>query len=76
MVRYSNIILVNRMIKNLATLSNCGKVLRASITTLVWKHSRGSLLTTGSVGNKIEDWKIRSQDPKFYENKIWIRFRD
>ena len=57
----------------MATLPNCGKVLRASNTTLTWKHVRGTLLIAGSNGNKFEDWKTRSNAPNSEISKDTIK---
>ena len=48
----------------MATYSNCGKPLRASTTTLLLKDCKGTQLTAGSNGKKVEDWAIRSHVPK------------
>ena len=67
-----------------ATFSNCGKLLRAFTTTLIWKHIRGTRLiaecdllrrcTTRKSwaspnGNNVKDWTIRIQASKIL-NKI------
>ena len=42
-----------------------GDTLRALTTTLIWKHLRGTRLIAEPNGNKVKDWAIRSQAPKF-----------
>ena len=54
-----------------ATLSNCGKPLRASTTTFIWKQLKGTRLKSDPKGKNVEDWAIRSQAP----NVAMIRLR-
>jgi len=49
----------------LARPSNCGKALRALVTTLILKIIRGTQIIPGSNSNKTKDWAIRIQAPKF-----------
>ena len=46
-----------------ATLSNCGKLLIAFATTLIWKHLRGTRLMVDPNGKNVKDWMIRIQVP-------------
>ncbi len=41
-----------------------GTSLEPLTTTFVRKLSEGTRLIAGSIGKKVEDWTIRSQDPK------------
>ena len=52
-----------------ATHPNCGKLLRALITTLFLKGNKGTRLIAEPNSNKIRDWTIRSQAPKFANDK-------
>jgi hypothetical protein len=51
-----------------ATLSNCGKALRALLTTFNWKLLKGTRLIVVPKGKKSKDWVIRIQAPKFILN--------
>lgn len=53
---------------------NCGKLLRASFTTLFEKSFRGTRLIVVSNGKNKLDWTIRIQAPNSLEK--WRRFRD
>jgi hypothetical protein len=54
-----------------ATLSNCGKLLRAFTTTLIWKHLRGTRLIAVPNGKNVKDWTIRIQES--YKCKIKVQ---
>lgn len=49
---------------NIATESNCGKLLKTSDTTSLEKSLEGTQVMTGSNGNNAEGGTIRSQAPK------------
>jgi len=56
----------------LATISNCGKLLRDLNTTFNKKLLKGTQLIAGSNGKKFRYWTIRSQAPKFVINHMAI----
>ena len=45
--------------------SNCGNILRVFNTIFIWKRIKRTQLIAGSKGNKLKNWTIRSQAPKF-----------
>jgi len=47
------------ILKRVGLFPICGKLLRASITTLNWKQIRGTRLIADPNSKKIEDWTIR-----------------
>ena len=49
------------MTLRVATLSNCGNVLRAFATAPTWKHSRLHQGNDLGYGKNAKDWTIRSQ---------------
>lgn len=53
-----------------ATLSNCGKLLRAFITTLVKQFIRGTRLIAEPNSKNMKDWIIRSKDSLIKKNNV------
>jgi hypothetical protein len=61
----------SHLFEKFATLSNCGKLLRAFTTTLIWKHLRGTRLIAVPNGKNVKDWTIRIQES--YKCKIKVQ---
>ena len=57
-----------------ATLSNCGKLLIAFATTLIWKHLRGTRLIVDPNGKNVKDWIIRIQ-ASYQITKCYLRMK-
>lgn len=53
-----------------ATLSNCGNILRAFITTSKKRFFEGTRLIAEPNSNNMNDWTIRSQDSLLLKNKV------
>ena len=59
----------------LATLSNCGDVLRAFATASTWKHSSVHQGNDLGYGKNAKDWIIRSQVLRILKD-LWMQFTD